>query len=189
MIRLPSRVRVTAAALMIGVIAGACGGADQPSATSPVGEGPRFVQADVDFVVSLSQHHGQALHLAELASSRGRSADVKTMAAGIAAVYAPQVDTLAGWIREWVQAGAELPAHDAGFGETAPGMLPERAVTRLESLAGSAFDRQFRVLMARHHRGGLKLVAEQLNDGVNPDARALAERLRREQTEQLSQLN
>ena len=174
---------------MVGVVTVACGGADPPSATAPVREIPRFVQADVDFVVRLSQHHSQALHLAELARSRGRSAAVKTIAAAIAAGYAPQVDTLAGWIRDWVQAGAELPAHDAGFGETAPGMLPERAVTRLESLTGAAFDRQFRVLMARHHRGGLELVAEELNEGVNPDARALAERLRTQQTQQLSQLN
>ena len=190
MTRLFLRGRVAAAVLLAAAVTAACGGSDQsaPAADSGSATVPTFVQADVDFVVQLSQHHSQALHLAELAASRGRSAAVKTVAADIAAAYAPQVDTLADWIRAWAQAGAELPAHGVGHDETGPGMLPESAVGRLESLRGPAFDRQFRVLMTRHHRGGLDLVAAQLRGGINPDARALAERLRAEQTKQLAQL-
>ncbi|WP_019873183.1 DUF305 domain-containing protein [Sporichthya polymorpha] len=190
MTRVPLRGRVAAAVLLAGAVSAACGGSGQADpAAAPGGAAvPAFVQADVDFVVHLSQHHSQALHLAELAPSRGRSPEVKSLAADIAAVYAPQVDTLAEWIRAWAQAGAELPAHGIGQDETGPGMVPEGAVTRLEALKGQAFDRQFRVLMARHHRGGLDLVDEQLQGGINPDARALAERLRTAQDEQLAQL-
>jgi uncharacterized protein (DUF305 family) len=150
---------------------------------------PAFGQADVDFVVRLSQHHSQALHLAELAEKRAATPVVKTVAAEIAEAYATQVDTMAGWIRAWAEAGAELPAHEVGHGESGPGMLPERAVIRLESLEGRAFDRQFRVLMSRHHRSGLALAADQLAGGINSEARALAERLRATQTSQLAQLN
>ena len=184
------RSRLTAAALFAAAVAAACGGSDQATPAVPPGgsPAPTFAQPDVDFVVRLSQHHSQALHLAELAASRGRSSAVKTIAADIAATYAPQVDTLAEWIRAWAAAGAELPAHEVGHDETAPGMLPDGAVIRLESLKGPAFDRQFRTLMVRHHRGGLALVTDQLRAGTNPDARSLAERLRAQQTEHLAQL-
>lgn len=186
------RARLRWAVVTLVAVAGtaACGGSDQAAPTAPAASvAPSFAPADVDFVVHLSQHHAQALHLAELAASRARSADVKAVAADIATAYAPQIDTLAEWIRTWVQAGAELPPHDIGHDEAGPGMLPEEAVTRIESLRGAAFDRQFRVLMTRHHRGGLGLVAEQLRDGINPDARALAERLQASQTSHLSQLS
>ena len=180
-----------AAAVLVAVaVSAACGGSDEtaPAASPAASVAPTFGEADVDFVVHLSQHHSQALHLTELAAARARSAAVKTVAADIAAAYAPQIDTLAEWIRAWAAAGAELPAHEVGHGEAGPGMLPEQAITRLESLRGAAFDREFRVLMARHHRGGLQLVGDQLEAGINPDARALAERLRTDQTQQLAQL-
>lgn len=185
------RSRVVVAILLAAAATAACGGSDQQASKgSPgVAAAPTFAQADVDFVVQLSQHHSQALHLAELAASRGRSPAVKAIAADIAAAYAPQIDTLADWLRAWAAAGAELPAHGTGHDETGPGMVPDRAIVRLESLTGLAFDRQFRVLMARHHRGGLDLVAAQLQNGTNPDARALAERLRAEQTDQLADLS
>lgn len=183
------RAWAAAAVLLVAATTAGCGGSDEAAPAPPAASvAPTFNQADVDFVVHLSQHHSQALHLTELAAARARSAAVKTLAADIAAAYAPQVDTLAEWIRAWAAAGAELPAHEVGHDEAGPGMLAERAITRLESLRGPAFDREFRVLMARHHRGGLVLVAGQIRNGTNPEARALAERLRADQTDQLAQL-
>lgn len=184
------RGRAVVAVLLTAATMAGCGGADRsaPAAAPSGSAAPVFAQADVDFVVHLSQHHSQALHLAELAASRGRSPAVQALAADIATTYAPQVDTLAEWIRAWAAAGAELPAHEVGHDETGPGMLPEGAVTRLESLRGRSFDRQFLTLMARHHRGGLALVADELRAGINADARGLAERLRVQQTEHLAQL-
>ncbi len=186
----PLRGRVAVAVLLAAAVTAACGGADAPGPNTAAGStaAPVFVQADVDFVVHLSQHHSQALYMAELAASRARSDAVKRVAADIAATYAPDIDTLAGWIQSWGQAGAEMPAHGIEGEETGPGMLPERAVGRLESVRGQAFDREFRLLMTRHHRGGLQLVADQLQDGINADARALAQRLRAEKTDQLTQL-
>ena len=185
-----TRARLAAAVLVATAVAAGCGGSDEaaPAAPPAASLAPTFSQADVDFVVHLSQHHSQALHLTELAAARARSAAVKTVAADIAEAYAPQVDTLAEWIRTWAAAGAELPAHEVGHDEAGPGMLPEGAIRRLEALRGAAFDREFRVLMTRHHRGGLRLVTEHLKTGINPDARALAERLRADQSTQLAQL-
>lgn len=185
----PRRVGHVAAAVLVAAVTAACGSdGSTPGTVADTPAGPKFVQADVDFVVHLSQHHSQALYMAELAASRARSAAVKRVAADIAATYAPDIDTLAGWIQSWGRAGAEMPAHGIEGEETGPGMLPERAVGRLESVRGQAFDREFRLLMTRHHQGGLQLVADQLQDGINADARALAERLRTEQTGQLTQL-
>nr|WP_293773231.1 DUF305 domain-containing protein [Sporichthya sp.] len=156
------------------------------SAPAPV---PTFNPADVDFAVELSQHHGQALRMTELAATRARAAEITTLATQIARAYAPQTDTVAGWIQAWAAAGAELPAHEIGSGETAPGMLPDAALNRLDRLNGRAFDREFLRLMARHHRGGLDLVKRQLADGINPEARALAAQLQTTQTQQLAQLS
>lgn len=165
----------------------ACGGGsgDKVAATPAP---PMFSQADVNFAVQLSQHHSQALHMADLAKTRARSAEVKALAAEIAKAYAPQVDTLAAWIHVWAAAGAELPGHDIGGGDVGAGMVSDQALQRLETLTGRAFDERFRAAMGRHHRGGLTLVAEVLAAGRNPEARALAEQLRADQTRQLAEL-
>ncbi|MGQ0631561.1 MAG: DUF305 domain-containing protein [Sporichthyaceae bacterium] len=181
-----SRVVVTGTALL--ALAG-CGGG---TSAAPTGEaappGPTFTQADVDFAVEVSQHHGQALRMTDLAATRARSPQVKALAKQIGRDYARDIDVIAEWIRLWGAAGAELPAHDAGFGETGAGMLPEAAVDRLERLKGAAFDSKFRQLMARHHRGGLDLAKDELDGGINPDARAMAERLQLTQIRQLNTL-
>lgn len=182
--------RRAAATLLVAAALTACGsGAPAPPPVSAAAPAPTFNPADVVFAVELSQHHGQALRMTELAATRARAAEVKTLATQIARAYAPQTDTIAGWIQAWAKAGAELPAHGVGFGETGSGMLPEVALDRLDRLDGRAFDREFRRLMARHHRSGLVLVRRQLADGINPEARALADQLRATQTQQLAQLS
>lgn len=173
------------AALLLAACGGETSAAPTPDAAPPA---PTFTQADVDFAVEVSRHHGQALRMTDLAATRARSPQVKALAKQIAREYAPDTDLIADWIRLWAAAGAELPGHDAGFGEVGAGMLPDAAVDRLGRMKGPSFDREFRSLMVRHHRGGLVLVQEQLSDGVNPAARAMAERLQTSQTNQLDSL-
>lgn len=42
--------------------------------------------------------------------------------------------------------------------------------------------------MDRHHRGGADLVQRELADGINPEARAMADQLRISQASQLDDL-
>ncbi len=188
--RADHRVARAVVTVLVAAVLAACGGGsstspDLPAAAPP----PAFVQADVDFAVALSQHHGQALRMTELAQTRARSGAVKDLAADIAGRYALQTDQIATWITEFAQAGAELPGHGiGGHDEAGPGMLKESAVDRLEKLNGRAFDREFRRLMARHHRGGLDLVAQLLATGTSAEVRALAAQLRSTQSAELTAL-
>lgn len=184
------RWRRTAVTLVVTAALGACGNGTAGQAQSPPTPAAAltFGPADVDFAVALSQHHGQALQMTDLAQTRARSAAVKNLATEIAAAYAPQIDAIGTWITTWVAAGAELPPHGIGHDEAGPGMLATTAVDGLEKLKGRAFDRQFARLMTRHHRGGIGLVERELAGGINPDARAVAEQLRLSQTRQLDAL-
>ena len=175
--RLPRAARFAGGVVLALAIAGCGGSPAEVSAAPPTPAAAAFNQADVDFVAQMSQHHGQALVMSELAGTKAKSPAVKGLAKRITQLRAPQVDRFGAWLAQWGQAGAEMPPHGIGA-ERGAGMLKETEVSRLGSLSGAKFDRMFIDLMLRHHRGGMGLTKAELAEGRNPGAVALAREIR-----------
>jgi uncharacterized protein (DUF305 family) len=70
---------------------------------------------------------------------------------------------------------------------TMPGMSGQD-MAALGQASGASFDRQFLIMMISHHQGALTMAATELRDGVNPGAKALAQRISDSQTAQISQM-
>lgn len=176
---LRARVVRSAAVAVLALAAAGCGGGSAPAlAPAPTVTALTFNQTDVDFAAHMSQHHGQALVMTELAAAKARSAQVRGLALRIAQQRAPEVDQFGAWLAAWGEAGGQMPPHGIGADHSGPGMLEEAVVSRLGGLSPRNFDRTFVDLMVRHHRGGMKLTEKEIAEGANPDAVALARNIR-----------
>src|SRR5688572_3573909 len=112
--RLKPRMALVGLAFVAFVLTG-CGGSTPPAAVpAPTAVAPVFNQADVDFVAHMSQHHGQALVMTELAGARAKSPAVRRLAQRITQLRAPEVDQFGAWLAAWGEAGAAMPPHGIG---------------------------------------------------------------------------
>lgn len=172
---------VAALALVAGPTGCSSGQTDQPAAGSA-----EFNQPDVDFATAMSPHHMQAAIMAELAETRAGSAEVKELATQIRAAQEPEIDQLAAWILDWGSRGGSMPPH--GDGHTGPGMLTEGRMNQLREAKGAEFDRLFLEGMIVHHEGAIEMAQTELANGLNPDAKAMAQSIITSQQAEIDQM-
>ncbi|HEY0779261.1 MAG TPA: DUF305 domain-containing protein [Gemmatirosa sp.] len=121
--------------------------------------GALFTEADVRFMQGMIAHHGQAIHMARLATTRGASPRVLRFAQKLNQSQGAEIRLM----QEWLVANGQ-PAPDTGSwrGMTMPGMLTAAQLAALEAAHGAEFDAQFLGRMIQHHEGALRMVADLL---------------------------
>jgi uncharacterized protein (DUF305 family) len=67
-----------------------------------------------------------------------------------------------------------------------PGMMSSADMAKLEAASGKDFDRQFLQMMIVHHKGAIQMARAELAHGANPDAKALASRMIKEQQAEIA---
>ena len=116
-------------------------------------------------------HHAQAISMAQLASSRAASPQVKALASRIEAAQNPEIQQMSALLNSW---GAPVPAttenmpgmhHQPG---QMPGMMNNAQMQQLSSASGPAFDRMFLQMMIVHHQGAVSMAQTELAPGTNP---------------------
>jgi uncharacterized protein (DUF305 family) len=192
------------AALAVVAVAAGCGGgasrgsgpsSDQPSATGSPSSAAHN-QADIAFAQGMIPHHEQAVRMADLAQSRASDPRVKDLAAKIEAAQAPEIEEMTTWLTDW---GAPVPsapagepdAHGGAHGSTTgamPGMMTDQDMAALETASGDRFDRMFLEMMIRHHEGAVEMATTEQQQGQNPAAKALAEKIYADQTTEIGQM-
>ncbi|MEV4761489.1 DUF305 domain-containing protein [Micromonospora chokoriensis] len=202
-------VSFTAAAVVLtgcgGDHSAAGGGHGSPTAAgaSDAASASAHNAADVMFAQMMIPHHQQAVAMADLAATRAADPLVKQLAAQIKDAQAPEIATLSGWLSAW---GAPMPPGSGsagpdsgmpgmGHGDSAsptssgmpgmdhgmPGMMSDADMARLAAASGRDFDKQFLTMMIAHHEGAITMARTEAAQGANPDAKALAERIRTSQ--------
>jgi uncharacterized protein (DUF305 family) len=168
---------------------------------SLVGSKPELNQhnnADITFAQRMITHHQQAVEMARLAPLRAGSQSVKQCASAIEAAQQPEIDQMTAMLKSWNApvplAGGDM-SHMPGMSDMLgmgsggmPGMMPGQDMAQLGQISGAAFDRRFLTMMISHHQGALTMAATELRDGLNPDAKALAQRITDSQSTQIGQL-
>ncbi|MGS2615524.1 DUF305 domain-containing protein [Micromonospora sp. LZ34] len=181
-----ARRAALAGAAVTGVLAlAACGGGhsssgmghDMPGATATGGASTgatAFDPDDVMFAQMMIPHHRQAVEMADLAATRAAEPEVKRLAGQIRAAQAPEIATMTGWLAAWghpaPSAGARTPHQDHGM----PGMMSDADMQGLAAASGQDFDRRFLTMMIAHHEGAVTMAEDELTDGANAEAKALA---------------
>jgi uncharacterized protein (DUF305 family) len=170
------RLASVTVATVTGLTLAACAGgvAEQPAAPESAG----FNQADADFLPAMNQLLGQATTLAETATQKASSPQVKNVAASMNAAHYPQFDQVVARMEEaGKQAGLNHP-HDHGESAHAiPGYIPESDVDRMDAARGRKFDRTFVTLMLRHHDGAIALTRTEQAQGRHQPTKDLARQI------------
>ncbi|WP_394326769.1 DUF305 domain-containing protein [Thermobifida halotolerans] len=147
-----------------------------------------FNSADVMFAQMMIPHHRQAVEMARLAEDRA-GADVKELAARIEAAQDPEIEQMNALLESWGQQSVngmdDMPHMDHGM----PGMMTDEQMAELENLEGDAFDTMFLEMMVAHHEGAVEMAEQELADGVNPEARQLAQAITDAQEAEIEQMN
>ncbi|MDD9208082.1 DUF305 domain-containing protein, partial [Georgenia sp. 10Sc9-8] len=148
--------------------------------------------ADTMFAQMMIVHHEGAIEMADLAIEQAATEEVRTLAEGISVAQGPEIEEMTAWLQAWGEDTA--PMDDGGMdhggmdmeGMDMEGMDQGEAMTELKALSGAEFDRRFLELMIAHHQGAVTMAETELDQGENPQALDLAQRIIDDQTTEIA---
>ncbi|GAA1628164.1 DUF305 domain-containing protein [Nonomuraea maheshkhaliensis] len=148
-----------------------------------------FNDADVMFAQMMIPHHRQAVDMAELAATRAGDAHVKKLAATIRAAQEPEITAMTGWLRTWgAPTTTPTAGHDGMEHGDMPGLLSSQEMAALEAASGKDFDRRFLTGMIAHHEGAISMARQEIRDGADPAAKALAQQIATSQQREVEEM-
>ncbi len=175
-------------AVLAALTVAGCGN-DTDSNDSTDSSSAQFNDADVTFAQQMIPHHEQAVEMATMAQERASSTEVKQLADKIEAAQGPEIDTMTGWLEDW---GQEVSSDSEGgmdhSGSDMSGMMSDADMESLGTATGAEFDQMFLEMMIEHHTGAIEMAKTEQQDGENPDAIALAEKIEADQTAEIAQM-
>ncbi len=145
--------------------------------------------ADTEFAQMMIVHHEGAIEMADLATDKAESAEVKDLAERIAQAQGPEIEQMTAWLEAW---GEDVsPSEHGGMdhgGMEMDGMSQEEMMAHLEGLEGQEFDQAFLEGMIAHHQGAVEMADAELAEGENPEALALAEKIISDQEAEIAEM-
>lgn len=188
-------MRKTLAAIALLATAGltltACG-EDSDSDATGADSSAAFNDADVTFAQQMIPHHEQAIEMAQLAQGRANSEEVLSLAENIEAAQGPEIETLQGWLETW---GEDVPSGAMDHGDMGhdssgamPGMMDAEEMSDLMAASGAGWDQMFLEMMIEHHEGAIEMAQVEVEQGDNPAAVALAEKIISDQQAEITQM-
>ena len=162
---------------MPGMNTGSTGGrasaANSPAPATPAA-GP-YDAADVMFAQMMIPHHQQAVTMSDMILAKdGMDSRVTDLAIKIKAAQAPEIAQMSGWLAGWSK--RPIPSmgmdHDMGGG-----MMSEADRDPLDKANGKDAARLFLTGMIKHHQGAITMAQQEMANGQNPAAIALANKI------------
>lgn len=158
-----------------------------PAASSPAAEA-EFNDADVMFAQMMIPHHEQAIEMSDsLLEKDGVDEQVRDLAQQIKDAQQPEIDQMKDWLDAWGEDElGDVGGMDHDMGGMGDGMMSDEDMAQLEDASGAEASRLFLEQMILHHEGAIQMAEYQVQEGENPDAVALAERIVEDQTEEIA---
>ncbi|WP_257902392.1 DUF305 domain-containing protein [Saccharothrix obliqua] len=155
---------------------------------STVAETNEFNPVDVMYLQMAVPHHRAGLEIVKLAKDRQVRTDVKNLAAAIEVTQLSEVDSMLKWLHDWKQpeTGGDHPDLHAGHGgdhSTSP-----EAIAAVAASDSGEFEKAFLNLLIAHQHNAVEMAKMEKEGGVNPQTKALAERIFQSRTGQISQM-
>ncbi|MET3770021.1 uncharacterized protein (DUF305 family) [Marisediminicola sp. UYEF4] len=142
-----------------------------------------FNDQDVVFAQSMVVHHSQAIDMAQVILDKdGIDPRVTELAQDIKDAQGPEIDQLNGFLEQW-DAPADMDGMDGMDGMA--GVMSEQDMADLEAATGTEASRLFLEQMTVHHEGAVEMAQVQVDEGQDPDATALAEKIIKDQNAEL----
>ena len=143
-----------------------------------------FNDADVMFLQMMYPHHAQAVEMAKLVPTRSQNQQVKDLATAIENAQAPEMQQMTTLL-----AGFGKPAPSAAMSHSMPGLMTPQQMTELTGLSGAAFDKMWLQMMVEHHQGAITMANDELKNGTNADAKAMAQAIITTQQAEITTMN
>ncbi|MHA6508344.1 DUF305 domain-containing protein [Tessaracoccus sp. Y1736] len=144
---------------------------------------------DTTFAQMMIIHHEGAIEMSQLAIERAETPEVVALAERIAEAQGPEIDEMTAWLSTW---GEDVSPDDHGGmdmgGMDMDGMSQEEMMAQLDALSGAEFDLTFLEAMIAHHEGAIEMSEQQVAEGQNPDAVALAEKIIADQQAEITEM-
>ncbi|MFI6868467.1 DUF305 domain-containing protein [Nocardia sp. NPDC050406] len=145
-----------------------------------------FNKADVTFLEMMYPHHAQAVEMAKLVPTRSQNQQLIALAKSVENAQAPEMRQISTLL---VSFGEPAPGEGGHGGHgSMPGMMSPEQMTALELASGPAFDKKWLDMMIEHHQGAIGMANTELAEGVNPEAKALAQAIVTAQQTEIDQM-
>lgn len=140
--------------------------------------------ADAMFASMMIVHHEQAIEMSAIVlDADGVDPRVTALAERITAAQGPEIEQLRGWLDDWgVEADTAAPM-DHG-----DGMMSADDLAALEAASGAEASSLFLEQMIVHHEGAVEMAEQQVAEGENADAVALAESIIEAQAAEIDEM-
>lgn len=211
--RTATRIGALGAAAALSLILAACGNNDTGSmdmssmsssstSSSPATDASTAAvdgehnDQDVMFAQMMLVHHQGAIEMADMATTKASSQEVKDLAATIKAAQEPEIEQMTSWLGAWGEP-TEADSSMDGMGGDAmagmdhssmPGMMTQEQMTQLQNATGADFDRMFLQMMIEHHKGAVTMAETEQQQGQNTDAVELADSIVMSQNAEIEQM-
>ncbi|WP_314428251.1 DUF305 domain-containing protein [uncultured Microbacterium sp.] len=137
---------------------------------------------DVMFARMMIEHHEQAIEMSDvLLGKEGVDERVVALAEDIKAAQEPEIQKMDQWLEDWDADMGGMDGMDHG-----DGMMSEEDMRALEDAAGPDAGPLFLEQMIEHHEGAVDMAQDEVDNGQNSDAIALAETIITAQTEEIA---
>jgi uncharacterized protein (DUF305 family) len=173
-------IGISTAAVM--AVAAGCGGTDdagvnqEPAGTSTASStvSSAYNDQDIVFAQMMVPHHQQALDMTKLAAEKATDQKVKDLATRIQGAQDPEIQELTTLLDAWGVREMSGMDHSSMSGH---GMMTDDQMTQLEQATGAGFDRMWLQMMIEHHEGAVTMAKAEVEQGSNPEAKALAQQV------------
>lgn len=149
--------------------------------------------ADVMFAQMMNPHHQQAVEMSEILLAKDDiPQNVADFAQGVIDAQGPEIDRMNAMLEAWGQQPMNMDDMDGtggmgGHGGMS-GMMSEDDMQQLEDATGTDAAKLYLEQMTRHHEGAVDMAEQQVADGQNPQAVALAEQVIEDQEAEIQEM-
>ncbi|PVE98288.1 DUF305 domain-containing protein [Microbacterium sp. TPD7012] len=157
-------------------------GMDHGSNPSASADAADANDADIMFASMMKEHHAQAIEMSDILLSKDGVDDrVLSLAEEIKAAQEPEIRKMDQWLDDW---GADVD--NMGGMDHGNGMMSDEDMQALEHATGAEAGRLFLEQMIQHHEGAVDMAQDEVDNGQNSDAVALAETIIESQTTEIT---
>lgn len=171
----------------------------RPAATSPAPGSPsgpgepisaEHNDADVMFAQMMIPHHQQAVQMSDIMLAKDNlTPQIQQLAEKIKAAQAPEIERMNAMLDTWREKTARPMDHGSmGPGSGMDGMLSQQDIDRLTAAQGDEAARLFLTGMIAHHKGAVDMAQEEVSNGRNPQAIALARQVIKDQQTEITEM-
>ncbi|MFK4759671.1 DUF305 domain-containing protein [Microbacterium sp. ZW T5_45] len=160
------------------------GGMDHGGSSTSAPASAEANDDDIMFAGMMKQHHEQAIEMSDmLLGKEGVDERVVALAQRIKAAQRPEIQLMDEWLEDWGVDASAMGGMDHG-----DGMMSESDMQALDDATGAEAGPLFLVQMIQHHEGAVEMAQDEVDNGRNPDAVALAETVIDAQTEEIAEM-